>query len=148
MPVITRDITVDSVGRDELFAWLREPEHHRRILDGAFASVQSVGQGVFELQLPLSGSLSHRLCYELERFDQEHGGRRVWVRTLGRRVKGTLRYSLTSLGGGAGTRVTLHLDYSPGRALGILVDRLMLRQALERASDAMLQNMADALASE
>ncbi len=148
MPVITCDVTLHDVERDAAFAWLREPENHRRLLEGAFSRVESVGAGVFELDLALTASLSHKLCYEFVRFDEEHGGRRIHIRTLGRRVKGTLRYSLSPATSAAATLVTLHLDYSPGRALGLLVDRLMLRQALEGASNTMLQNLAGALCPE
>jgi len=148
MPVITCDVTLHDVDRDTTFAWLREPENHRSVLEGAFSRVECVGAGVFELDLALTAKLSHKLCYEFVRFDEEHGGRRIHVRTLGRRVKGTLRYSLSPAKPGTDTLVTLHLDYSPGRVLGLLVDRLMLRQALEGASHSMLQNLAGALGPE
>ena len=148
MAVITCDVIIQGTRRDAVFAWLREADHHRALLEGAFARVESVGSGVFELDLTLTAKLSHRLCYEFVRADDEHGGRRVHVRTMGRRVKGALRYSLSTAQPSADTLVTLHLDYSPGRALGLLVDRLMLRQALERASHAMLQNLALQFGSE
>lgn len=148
MSVITCDAVVRDMDSDAVFAWLKVPDHHRVLLEGAFVRVESVGVGVYELELPLTSRLSHRLCYEYVRWEEEHGGRRVHVRMLGRRVPGMLRYSLSTAQPSSDTLVTLHLDYKPGRALGLLVDRLMLRQALERALQAMMANLAPGLGSE
>jgi hypothetical protein len=148
MAVITRDVTIPGHDRDEVYAWLTTPGHHQGILEGAFERVERVADGVFELELRLTGALTHRLVYEFVRGDRAHDGRRVHVRTLGRRVPGDLRYSVRASRGAPGAQVTLHLDYKPGRALGLIVDRLMLREALEGASDTMLQNLARLLGSE
>lgn len=148
MAVITRDVTIPGLDRDDVYAWLANPGHHQGILEGAFTSVERVAEGVFELELRLTGALSHRLVYEFVRGEQEHDGRRVHVRTLGRRVPGDLRYSVRPSRGDPGSMVTLHLDYKPGRALGLIVDRLMLREALGGASDTMLQNLARLLGPE
>jgi carbon monoxide dehydrogenase subunit G len=148
MPVITRDVTILAADPDEVFAWLVDPGHHQGLLDGAFESVERVADGVFELQLRSTRALSHRLVYEFVRGDREHDGRRVHVRTLGRRVGGDLRFSVRASRSSPGSLVTLHLDYAPGRALGLIVDRLMLREALEGALDAMLQNLARSVGSE
>lgn len=147
MPVITRDITLRGKRREEVFAWLSERDHHRALLEGAFEEVVSVASGTYDMRLHVSGSLTHRMIYEFVRLDQEHGGRRVCVRTTGRRARGELRYGLREARPATDTLVTLHFDYAPGRALGILVDRLMLRAALEAAFDRVLQNLASQLAS-
>lgn len=142
MPVITRDARLQETRSEEVFAWLSDPTHHTALVEGAFAQVTERNPGHLELRLATSPALAHHLTYEVLHAETEHGGRRVHVRLGGRRTRGTLRYSLRPAHPGPATLVTLHLDYDPGHFLGLLVDRLLLREALSQACDRLLHNLA------
>jgi hypothetical protein len=147
MPVITRDAIIPGPTAEATFAWLSEPSHHATLASGAFAAVTERGPGVLELTLAIGPGFSLRLDYAVDRSECEHGGRRVHVRIRGRRTRGALRFSLRPAHPGPATLATLHLDYEPGHLLGMVVDRLLLRQALEGACDRLLQNLARLVAS-
>jgi hypothetical protein len=144
MPVITSDILIKGVKREAVFDWLGAPANHERILGGAFDSVKTLDQGVFQLTQAASGR-SREYVYEIRTRDNEHGGRRVLVALSSKRMTGKLHFSLSTAKGSADTLVTLHLDYDAGSRLGGLLDAIGARRRMEATWIEVLQNLKRAL---
>jgi carbon monoxide dehydrogenase subunit G len=140
MPVITHDILIEGIRRDNVLEWLSDPAHHDRILQGAFQSVQSKGDRQWEMRLQ-AGPQSRIVGYEFLSVDDSHGGRRIRCSTSGRRTGGSLNYSLRTVKPSTNTMVTLHSDYNPGRLLGAMLDMAVMRNALSEAWQAVLGNL-------
>lgn len=140
MSVITTDILVEGVRRDDVLGWLSLPENHSRILQGAFDGV--VGNGprawTVTLKVPPRG---REMSYVFDHVDEEHGGRRVHVRLGGRRTTGILHYSLRTMKPAANTLVTAHVDLDTGGLLGQVVELAGLRRRLEDGFAAVLRNV-------
>jgi hypothetical protein len=130
MPVITTDILIEGVRRDDVLEWLAMPGNHAVLLDGAFPTVTPGDPGCFTLGVK-AGPLTRTFEYRFDHVDQEHGGRRVHVRTVGKRVEGTLHYSLRTMKPSTNTLVTLHHDFSTGTVLGAVLEQVGLRAGLE-----------------
>ncbi len=54
MAVITTDILLTGIRRDDVLAWLSEPANQRVILDGAFDGIKELGDTHFELTVNCS----------------------------------------------------------------------------------------------
>jgi hypothetical protein len=145
MPVITTDILLEGVRRDDVLDWLAVPENHARIVQGAFTEVKPVGPGVYTLSFK-AGPLPRAFEYRFDHVDQEHGGRRVHVKTVGKRVEGSIHYSLRTMKPSTNTLVTLHHDFSSGSVLGAVLEQVGLRAGLEAAWKACLENLKRELA--
>ena len=143
MAIITKDILLTGIRRDDVFTWLGDPNNHDLIVAGAFDSVSGSG-GDYELGLSTPGR-KRTMGYRFKSKDDSHGGRRILVDTSGKRTKGQINYSLRTTRPSTNTMVTLRLDYSPGGALGGLVNSAGLSAALESGLDRMLENLARTL---
>jgi len=146
MSVLTTDLLIEGVRRDDVLAWLSEPAHHARILEGAWDGCVQTGPGAFTLTLK-TGPRSREMTYRFERVDEEHGGRRVHVTLGGRRTNGKLHFSLRTMKPAANTLVTLHADLDNGGLLGMVAEWAGLRVRLDQGFRAMLENTRKALAS-
>ncbi len=145
MSVITADIVIEKKSREEVLEWLGVPENHGKLLTGAFDTAKPGGQpGSFDLTL--STPLKKRtLQYRFLRVDEEHGGRRVHVAIEGRRVGGTLHYSLRTMKPTTNTLVTLHIDYDTQGLIGTILDHAGLRRVYEGAWKKVLENLKAAM---
>lgn len=132
MAVITTDILIEGMRRDDVFEWLGERENHGALLQGVFPDLLEVEPGTWQGTLQ-SKPVSRPITYIFLRKDDSHGGRRVLCRTEGRRTDGSLHYSLRTMKPSTNTLLTVHLDYNPGTVIGSLLDRAGLRDALEAA---------------
>lgn len=144
MAVITTDILVEGMRRDDVFAWLGERENHEALLDGVFPDLLELEPGTWRGTLQ-SKPVSRPITYVFLRKDDSHGGRRVLCRTEGRRTDGSLHYSLRTMKPSTNTLLTVHLDYEPGSVLGAVLDRAGLRDALEAALVQIAENAKRAL---
>jgi len=141
MPVITTDVLIEGVRRDEVFQWLSDPENHDRFLAGTFDEVSREGDRAWSLTLKMPPK-ARTIGYEFLEPDDSHGGRRILCRTTGKRTGGKLNYSLRTMKPSSNTLVTLHADYSPGSLLGAVLDVTILRKTLEDRYQGVLDNMA------
>ena len=144
MAVITTDILITGMRRDDVFAWLSDPDHHDPILEGAFDGCMRGTTKEWTLDISVPGR-PRKMGYHFVKADESHGGRRVLIETSGKRVAGKMNYSLRTMKPSTNTLVTLHLDYSPGGALGSVLNAAGLRAALENGMAKMLENLARAL---
>lgn len=144
MAIVTTDILIEGIKRDDVFAWLSDPAHHDAILDGAFDGFTKVGPGQYDLAVQAAGK-TRTLEYRFDRSDDSHGGRRVLVETGGKRFGGKLHYSLRTMKPSRNTLVTLHMDYDPGSGLGFLLDRGGLNERLEQCAKRALENLKRAI---
>lgn len=144
MSVITTDILITGMRRDDVFAWLSDPDHHDHIVSGAFADSMRGTTKEWTLEVAVPGR-PRKMGYHFIRADESHGGRRVIIETSGKRVAGKMHYSLRTMRPSVNTLVTLHMDYSPGGALGSVLNAAGLRTALEKGMAQMLENLARAL---
>lgn len=142
MAIITKDILLTGVRRDDAFEWIGNPQNHHAILTGAFESV-SGSNGDFQLGLSTPGR-KRTMGYRFTSKDDEHGGRRVLIETTGKRTRGKLNYSLRTMKPSRNTLVTVRLDYEPGGALGGIINSTGLSEVLETGLDRMLENLANA----
>lgn len=141
MAITTCDILLEGIRRDTVFEWLSDVANHQRIIQGAFDGMDVKGPGNFELQLKTT-PLPVKMSYEFDRPDDSHGGRRILVHTGGRRTKGQLSYSLRTMKPSTNTLVTAHMDYTPGRLLGPILDGLSLNKKLEGSLRVVLENLS------
>ncbi len=147
MAIVTTDILIEGIKRDDVFAWLSDPAHHDAILDGAFDGFRKNGPGDYALEVKAAGK-ARELGYRFDRPDDSHGGRRVLVETTGKRFRGKLHYSLRTMKPSRNTLVTLHMDYDPGNGLGFLLDRAGLNERLEACAKRALENLKRAIPAE
>lgn len=143
MAIITKDILLTGIRRDDVFEWLGNPANHDAIVNGAFDTVSGSG-GNYEVTLSTPGR-KRTMGYRFNAKDDSHSGRRVIIDTSGKRTKGQLNYSLRTTKPSTNTLVTARMDYSPGGALGGLVNSAGLADALESGLGRMLENLARAI---
>ena len=132
MPVVTTDALVDGVKREAVMEWLSEPRNHGRALSEAFSSFKQDRDDSWRVELA-GPPRPVKIHYIFDRPDTSHSGRRILCRVEGKRVEGSLKWSLRTEKPSTNTRVTLHHDYNAGRLLGPLLDAASTRKALEAA---------------
>ena len=143
MSVITLDVLVEGMRRDDVLAWLSEFENHLLIMQKTFPECKkSAGT---TLELPLQAGFKKRILeYQFQGKDDSHGGRRVLVQTKGKRMEGSLHYSLRTMKPSSNTLITLHMDYGTGSFLGILL-KDDIQQQLESHFKKALQEIKSSL---
>jgi len=139
MAIITADILLTGIRRDDVFDWLGDPANHDGVVEGAFDS-SSGSAGNYELGITTPGR-KRTMGYRFELKDDSHGGRRVIVETTGKRTAGRINFSLRTMKPSTNTLVTIRMDYNPGGALGGLVNSSGLEAALESGIKRMLANL-------
>ena len=140
MAIITKDILLTGIRRDDVFDWLGEPTNHDLLVPDAFDSVTGSG-GNYEVTLSTPGR-KRTMGYRFKARDDEHGGRRILIDTSGKRTTGHLNYSLRTMKPSTNTMVTIRMDYNPGGALGGLVNSTGLSEALDTGLGRILENLA------
>jgi carbon monoxide dehydrogenase subunit G len=140
MSVLTTDILLEGMRRDDVLAWLSEPARHGRLLEGAFDGVTTTAPGRYVVTVS-TPPRKREMTYTFEHVDEEHGGRRVHVTLGGRRTTGKLHYSLRTMKPAGNTLVTLHADIESGGVLGMLAEWTGLRDRLDKGFRAMLENL-------
>jgi carbon monoxide dehydrogenase subunit G len=140
MAVITTDVLIEGIRRDDVLEWLSNRDNHRRILAGTFDGMTEKGPGEFELTVK-TAPFPRTLTYKFDHVDNEHGGRRVHVATSGRRLDGKIHYSLRTMKPALNTLVTLHADFDTGGPLGSIVEAAGLRKKLEEGYRKVLENL-------
>ncbi len=146
MSVVTTDILIENVRREDLLEWFGDPEHHHSILLGAFDEVERKDAATWVLTLK-AVPLKRVITYHFDGLDREHRGRRVLCSTSGHRVEGKLNYSLRTPRASKNTLVTLHMDYEPGGLVGRMLDSGGMRQGLQEALTRVLENLERELSS-
>ena len=142
MAIITKDILLTGVRRDDAFEWIGNPVNHDVILADAFDSM-SGKNGEYELGITTPGR-KRKMGYRFTSKDAEHGGRRVLIETTGKRTTGKLNYSLRTMKPSRNTLVTIRLDYDPGGTLGEIINSTGLAEALDKGLDRLLENLSNA----
>ena len=142
MPVMTKDILLEDVRRDDLFEWLGNMENHISFLKGATKDVQQ--QSSTELTLTIASKFkSRQVGYVLKKKDDEHGGRRIRIETTGKRSNGLLSYSLRTMKPSRNTMLTITWDYKSGSILGMVLEQLSLQESYEDFLKAILQHIKE-----
>ena len=140
MAVITTDILIKDFRRDVVFDWLGELSHHQAFLSKAFDQVNKISDT--ELELVFQAGIRRRtMGYHFIKKDNSHGGRRIQIKTTGKRTQGHLSYSLRTIKPGSHTLVTLHLDYNPGTLLGSVINSINLREFLQQNFTQAMENL-------
>ena len=117
MAVLTRDIIINGYRRDDVFKWMSEFETHALFLKEGFPNLVQLDSNT--LSLPFFGGYKQRtLIYRFIEADDRHEGRRIKLETDGKRLKGSLHYSLRTVKPSTNTMVTVHMDYDAGSVLG------------------------------
>jgi hypothetical protein len=142
MAIITKDILLTGVRRDDVFEWLGKPSNHDTIVAGAFDTA-SGNDGTYQLGITTPGR-KRTMGYRFVSKDDEHGGRRILVETDGKRTRGKLNYSLRTMKPSTNTLVTIRMDYEPGGTLGGLINSTGLAEALESGLGRLLENISAA----
>ena len=140
MAIITKDILLTGVKRDDVFRWLGEPTNHDHVVNGAFDSIKG-SHGQYELGFQTLGR-KRVMGYRFASKDDGHGGRRVIIETDGKRTRGKLNFSLRTMKPSTNTMVTLRMDYEPGGTLGGLINSTGLSEVLDTALTTMLENIS------
>jgi len=143
MAIITKDILLTGIRRDDVFEWMGDPTNHDLIVAGTFDTV-SGSAGNYELGMTTPGR-KRTMSYRFKSKDDSHGGRRILVDTAGKRTQGQINFSLRTMKPSTNTLVTIRMDYSPGGPLGGLVNSSGLAQALESGLVRMLENIASSI---
>jgi len=138
--MITTDILLEGIRRDDAFAWLSDPIHIGRILEGAFASCTDRGSGTWEVRVN-TPPRPRAMGIVFKAPDSSHGGRRILLETTGKRTRGTLNLSLRTMKPSSNTLVTIRLDYQPGGLLGAVIDGAGLQAELEACFNKVLENL-------
>jgi len=147
MPVITTDVLLKGIKRDEAFEWLSQPSNHGLILKGAFDEVSSKGGNEWEVVMN-APPRPRKMGYIFGKPDDSHSGRRVLCTTTGKRTKGKLHYSLRTMKPNTNTMLTIHMDYNPGGMLGSLVNSSLVQNRLETGLKRMAENARLAMSTQ
>ncbi len=131
MTVLTRDVLVNGLRRDDVFQWMAEFSVHPEFLKTGFPELQVRDEQT--VILPFSGGWKKReLVYRFIEADDSHAGRRIQILTEGKRLEGHLHYSLRTMKPSTDTMVTLHMDYDPGSVLGKVLENDINEHLAER----------------
>jgi hypothetical protein len=144
MAVLTTDLLIKGIRRDDVFAWLSLPANHGRILADTFDGFTEQSEGTYVLTVK-SGPRTRSLVWCFDRPDDSHGGRRVYVRTEGKRFRGTMSFSLRTMKPSTNTLVTLHFDFSPGGLLGSVAMAAGLEESVSKGMKQILDNLDRAI---
>ena len=128
MPVLTCDILIEGIQRDALFEKLCSVQTHIAVLKRSNVFSKEIATDQLELTLSCRFK-NRRIGYIIEKRDDEHGGRRIRIKTTGKRSGGLLSYSLRTMKPSRNTLVTLTWDYNSGGVLGGAIDVLSLRES-------------------
>jgi len=146
MAVITTDILIEGIRRDDVFSWLSVFSRHKSFLLAGFPSLKA--QGESELTLPFHAGFKEReLGYIFLGPDDSHGGRRIKFTTTGKRTNGHLNYSLRTMKPSRNTMITLHMDYNPGSFLGKAL-QANIQQSLEKQFACVLNEIKEQIIQE
>lgn len=129
MAVLTRDILLTGIRRDVVFDWLGNFSNHKNFLENAFDNVKQVSDTSLELEFKAKFK-KRTMTYTFLENDSSHGGRRVKIKTEGKRTTGLISYSLRTMKPSSNTLITMHLDYNPGKALGHALNALSINENL------------------
>jgi len=140
MAVLTTDLLIKGIRRDDVFAWLSLPANHGRMLKGTFDGFTEQSEGTYVLTVT-SGPRTRSLVWCFDRPDDSHGGRRVYVRTEGKRFRGTMSFSLRTMKPSTNTLVTLHFDFSPGGLLGSVAMAAGMEESVSTGMKQILDNL-------
>lgn len=122
MTVLTRDVLVNGLRRDDVFRWLSDFSVHIPFLQAGFPNLQHIDDST--VLLPFQGGWKQReLSYRFIEADDRHEGRRIQIATDGKRLKGHLHFSLRTMKPSTDTMVTLHMDYDSGSLLGKVLEQ-------------------------
>jgi len=138
--VLTTDLLIEGIRRDAVFSWLGEAWSHGPILEGAFDACRKLGPDSWEVDIK-AGPRTRTLTWQFDRTDDSHGGRRIYVRTTGKRFRGTMSFSLRTMKPSTNTLVTLHYDFDPGGILGGVALAAGLEDALTAGMRKVLTNL-------
>ena len=141
MSVITTDILVEGMRRDDVFDWLSDPAHIGRILEGAFDELTDRGGGRWDVRVP-TPPRPRTMGIVFIAPDSSHGGRRILLETTGKRTSGKLNMSLRTMKPSTNTLVTIRLDYDPGRLIGAVLNGAGMQAELEGGFRKLLENLA------
>ncbi|MEC7987343.1 MAG: SRPBCC family protein [Myxococcota bacterium] len=127
MSVVTADLLLTNARRDEVFAWLGDPTNHPSFLQNVFSQVEEESPDSFRISLK-AGFKKRTFLYRFDQKDDSHGGRRIRIKTTGKRAEGTISYSLRTMKPSRNTLLTVTWDYSAGGQLGYLLNQLNIQQ--------------------
>ena len=127
MSVITTDILLTNARRDEVFEWLGSLSNHQTFLEKVFPSIQKTSEDTLSVTLK-TGFKKRTFSYIFEKKDDSHGGRRIKIKTKGKRAEGIMNYSLRTMKPSKNTLITITWDYSHGGGLGMLLNPLSLQE--------------------
>lgn len=131
MTVLTRDVLVNGLRRDDVFQWLSNFDVHLPFLRAGFPELQYVDKTT--VLLPFQGGWKRReLSYRFVEADDRHEGRRIQIVTDGKRLKGHLHFSLRTMKPSTDTMVTLHMDYDTGNLLGRVLEQDLNQHLADR----------------
>ena len=133
MPVITTDILLQQVKRDDAYEWLSDFHNHRQFLYTTFSIVSDSELSNETLQISFEGGLKKNrpMSYSLIERDDNHGGRRIKVKVTGKRTTGIVKYSLRTMKPSSNTMLTIHMDYESNGLVDWLLNKIALQQDLE-----------------
>ena len=139
MPVLTSDILLEDIQRDDIFEWLGNLDNHLLFLSPFVDNKQTHND---ELSITLTTKFKKRIIgYHIHKKDDDHGGRRVKIITKGKRSTGVLSYSLRTMKPSRNTMLTITWDYEVGSALGIILNSISLSQSYQDFLDAITSNI-------
>ena len=142
MPVMTKDVLLEDVRRDDLFEWLGNMDNHLSFLKSATKNVEQ--KSPTELTLSIATKFKTRqVGYLLKKKDDEHGGRRIRIETTGKRSTGLLSYSLRTMKPSRNTMLTITWDYKSGSILGMALEQISLQESYETFLHTILQNIKE-----
>jgi len=138
--IITTDVLIKGKKRDSIFDWLGDFNNHALFLTGAFPSVEQNGPNAFSLGYG-PAFRKRTFGYHFNGKDDDHGGRRINIRTDGKRTSGHLNYSLRTMKPATNTLVTIHWDYDTGGLLGQAINSNLIRKELQERFETALDNL-------
>ena len=142
MPVMTKDILLEDVRRDDLFEWLGNIENHLLFLKDASKNAEQKSPS--EITLSIATKFKTRqVGYILKKKDDEHGGRRIRIETTGKRSTGLLSYSLRTMKPSRNTMLTITWDYKSGSLLGMALEQLSLQESYTTFLMTILNNIKE-----
>ena len=141
MAVLTRDILLTGIRRDVVFDWLGNFSNHEKFLENAFENVKKVSDTTLELEFKAKFK-KRTITYTFLENDSSHGGRRVKIKTEGKRTTGQISYSLRTMKPSSNTLITMHLDYNPGKGLGMALNAISIHEHLGKCFTKALENIS------